>query len=512
MKTPRLTIVLLFFAFHLAAQNLPLLRSTPEKEGVSSEALTQFIDAANNVQKNGIEFHSFMVVRHGKVIAEGWWNPYGPTLKHTMYSVSKSFTATAIGFCVAEKRLTVEDKVISFFPNDLPDTVSENLKALRIRDLLTMSVGHEREYTGEVIRSDNWIKSFLAKPIKYQPGTKFLYNTAATYILSAIVQKLTGQKVIDYLQPRLFKPLGINGIDWEIDPKGINTGGYGLRLKTEDMAKFGVTFLNHGKFNGKQVIPAWWVDSASTKKIDQEPDATQARRDTNDWVQGYAYQMWRSRHSSYRGDGAFGQYILVWPEQDAVIITTAEVGNMQAEFNVIWDNLLPAFKDKPLPENAKALAQLKAKEAALKLPVPAPGTSPLPQQLAGKTFRFDVNDKLLKSLAFNFNNNNITVQFVYDTAIYNINFAAGKWALDNTTRYGPYLLTGVKNNRVGQLPFKIAGAYSWKDEKTLELTLRYIESPHTETIVCKFDGDSIQVDFINIANAAQQRTIYNGKE
>lgn len=171
-------------------KNLSLPRSTPEAEGVSSDGISNFIEAVN---KSKHELHSFMIIRHGKVVAEAWWNPYRADLKHTMYSTSKSFTATAIGFAVAEGKLTVNDKVISFFPNDLPDKISPYLEELKVKDLLSMSVGHEKE-NFTLITTDDWVKGFLATPIKYQPGTKFLYNSPATYMLSAIIQKITGSE------------------------------------------------------------------------------------------------------------------------------------------------------------------------------------------------------------------------------------------------------------------------------------------------------------------------------
>jgi CubicO group peptidase (beta-lactamase class C family) len=281
-----------------AQQPISLPRSNPEAEGVSSDSILHFLDAIGNTNN---EFHSFMMLRHGKVVAEGWWDPYKPTLKHMMYSVSKSFTATAVGFAVTEKRISVNDKVVSFFPADLPDTVSPYLSSLTIKDLLTMSVGQDPDPTGPIGSNDNWVAGFFRTPILYQPGSRFLYNSAATYMLSAIVQKVTGQRVLDYLQPRLFSPLGISGIDWEVSPQKVNAGGWGLRLKTEDMAKFGQLFLQKGNWNGKQIIPSSWVEEASTKKIDQDPNASQARRDSSDWLQGYCYQMWRSRNNSLQG-------------------------------------------------------------------------------------------------------------------------------------------------------------------------------------------------------------------
>ncbi|MEO8861107.1 MAG: serine hydrolase, partial [Ginsengibacter sp.] len=269
--------ILLFLQISATAQKASMLaRGNPEAAGISSKNITAFLDAAN---KSKTEFHSFMLLRHGKVIAEGWWNPYGANLEHTLYSCSKSFTATAIGFAIDEKKLSLDDKVVSFFPNDLPDTVSIWLAGLTVKEVLMMSDGQDPDPTATVPAIDsNWIRGFLATPIVHEPGTQFLYNSLGTYMLSAIVQKVTGQKTLDYLKPRLFDPLGIHGMDWETDTKEINTGGWGLRLKTEDMAKFAELFLQQGKWNGKQILPAWWVKEASTVKIMQDPKAPQSKK------------------------------------------------------------------------------------------------------------------------------------------------------------------------------------------------------------------------------------------
>ncbi|HEY1217128.1 MAG TPA: serine hydrolase domain-containing protein, partial [Bryobacteraceae bacterium] len=233
-------VFLLFAQGGLRAQIDPLPRSTPEKEGVPAQAIMDFVQAAG---KSKNELHSFMVVRHGKVIAEGWWNPYAPNLKHTLYSTSKSFTAAAVGFAVTEKKLKLTDKVVSFFPpEELPNPIPPNLAELTVKDALIMSDGMDPDPSPAVSSSADWAKAFLATPIVNKPGTKFLYNSAGTYMDSAIVQKVTGDKVLDYLRPRLFDPLGITGEDWETSPQGVTTGGWGLRLKTEDMAKFGVLY------------------------------------------------------------------------------------------------------------------------------------------------------------------------------------------------------------------------------------------------------------------------------
>ncbi|HUR12366.1 MAG TPA: ChbG/HpnK family deacetylase, partial [Flavitalea sp.] len=381
---------------------------------------------------------------------------------------------------------------------------------LTIKDLLTMSVGHATDPSGRVNSQDHWVKAFLNTPIVNQPGTKFLYNSVATYMLSAIVQKVTGQKILDYLKPRLFTPRGIEGIDWETDPDGINTGGWGLRLKTEDMAKFGQLFLQKGMWQGKQIVPTSWVEEASTKKIEQEPNATQARKDSNDWVQGYCYQMWRSRHNSYRGDGAFGQYILVLPDQDAVIIITSETTDMQGELNLVWKYLLPSFQNQKLPADAKMAQRLKTRINSLALPLAKSATGALESRINGKTFGIISNDRSFESARFDFKNDICQLTLTTDSAIHILPFVAGKWSKSSTTKYGPYLVARAKSNRVGLAPYEVAGNYSWKNEKTLELVLRYVESPHTEVISFNFEDDYVYVDFRNLFNQSAKRTLYKG--
>lgn len=505
----RATFVLLLAAItSLAQTSLP--RSTPEAEGVSSEGILQFLDAA---AKSPHEFHSIMMLRHGKVIAEGWWSPYRPDLTHMMYSVSKSWTATAIGLAVAEKKLTVEDKVISFFPDDAPARPDPYWQDLKVKHLLSMTVGQRPDPTGEVGRHEDWVKAFFNIPILDEPGSKFLYNSAATYMLSAIVQKVTGQKLIDYLQPRLFQPLGITGVDWEVDPKGINTGGWGARLHTEDMAKFGQLFLQKGNWNGKQILPAAWVEEASTMKIMQDPSAPQAKKDSSDWLQGYCYQMWRSRHNTYRGDGAFGQYILVWPEQDAVIAITAETGNMQTEFNLVWKYLFPAYQSGKLPADAKKQKELKARLASLALPMnPGVANAAMEAQVSGKEYAVVSTDRRLKSFSFGFKDGNCHLTLNTDSAVHQFDFGSSKWVKGETTKFGPSLTARQKANRVGLPPFKTEGSYRWLEAKKLELTLRYIQSPHTETIRFIFGDPYVSFDFENSFARDAERPRYKAIE
>jgi len=474
---------------NIFAQTTAFPHSTPEAEGVSAAAIDSFLTAVGQSQN---EFHSIMIIRHGKNIAEGWWNPYRADLKHALYSTSKSFTSTAIGFAVSEKRLKITDKVVSFFPQSLPDTVSPYLAQLTVKDLLTMSAGMAPDPTSVIpFKTTDWVKAFLATPIKHQPGTVFLYNTMATFMLSAIVQKVTGEKELDYLKPRLFDPLGIHGEDWEANMQGINTGGWGLRLKTEDLAKMGQFYLQKGKWKGTQLLPKEWVDEATTFKIDQAPGVPQSKKDSSDWMQGYCYQFWRCRHNAFRADGAFGQYIIVMPDQDAVIAITSETANMQDELNLVWKYLLPAMHPAALAANADADAVLDKHLAALAL-------APMPHALIGpngpvpdKVFSLKPNPLNVGSIKLTFRHDTCQLYLGIGSGVDKMSFGAGKWQAGLTSWPGPSLLNGAKEDFSFLAPYKVDGSYTWADANTLMLKLRYIESPHSETITCHLNGDKL---------------------
>lgn len=489
------TAYVLFFSLFILVQapaQSKLQHSLPEAQGVSSAGILDFINAA---EKSKTEFHSFVFMRHGKVVAEGWWNPYSANLKHSMYSCSKSFTAAAVGFAITEGKLKVSDKVVDIFKGDLPATVSPYLAELTVKDVLMMSDGQDPDPTTVIPAKDNWVKEFLATPIVNEPGTKFLYNSMGTYMLSAIVTKVTGYKVIDYLRPRLFDPLGIKDIDWEESPQHINTGGWGLRIQTEDMAKFGQLYLQKGMWDGKQILPASWVEDATTMKIMQDPNAPQSKKDSSDWLQGYCYQMWRCRNNAVRGDGAFGQYIIMMPDQDAVLAITAETPDMQDEINLVWKYILPSMHSGTLPADKDGDAKLNSKLTSLALPITAKTNIAPAINADGKTYAMQANEKKIQSVGFKWQGNTLNLTLQADTATYTVSFGDGKWQQGSTAMMGPYLVAAAKNVYAGLPPLKIAGSYSWKDDHTLELTLRYIESPHTAKLVCHFDGNNLSLDY-----------------
>jgi len=358
-----------------------LPRSTPEAEGISPAAILDFVAAAEEQLES---LHSLILVRHGRVVAEGWWDPYAAVHPHLMFSVSKSFTATAVGLAISEGLLTLADLVVDLLPDDLPAQIDPHLAQLTVRHLLTMTTGHPTDTVSlaDDSHGDNWARAILAQPLEFAPGTHYVYNSGASYLLSAILQRLTGERLFDYLTPRLFDPLGIVGATWQTCPRGIDAGGWGLSITTEQLATFGQLLLQRGEWNGTRLVPADWIDEATEIQVE-----TSGTEHDLDGRQGYGYQFWRNRPTGYRADGAFGQFCLVLPEQDAVIVLTSALPVAQRALDLVWEHLLPAFTDHPIPEIETALS---GTLASLTLPtVLGERSSPTMNRVAGIRFDFD---------------------------------------------------------------------------------------------------------------------------
>ncbi len=484
-------------------------RSTPEAQGIRSRAILDFVNA---VDDTGL--HSLMIVRNGSVVAEGWWAPYAPELRHTLYSLSKSFTATGIGLAAAEGRLTVADKVVSFFPDKLPATVSEHLANMRIKDLLTMSTGHASDVVGQfrAAGNDDWIRAFLAQPVTYPPGTHFVYNSGATYMLSAILQQLTGETLIAYLTPRLFGPLGITGMDWETDPNGICTGGWGLRVTTEDIARFGQLYLQEGNWNGKQLLPADWVKEASAAHIMQPGD--EQARPASDWLQGYGYQFWRCRNNAYRGDGAYGQYCIVLPEHQLVIAITSETPDMQGVLNQVWKFLLPEGAAK-LPGEKNAAKPLTQRLKTLSLPIPrALATSPLAAGITGRQYGMTANDLGIQTIALQLSGKQAVFSVTDAAGAHPIRTGINEWVSGDTDLAIEWLKlfpSPIPGNP--RLQTRATGA--WKDHQTFEMTIRFVDTAHYMRVTCRFEGETIRVGLLRsiaiISKEASAEKILEGK-
>jgi CubicO group peptidase (beta-lactamase class C family) len=467
-----------------------LARSSPESQGVSSSGINALLDA---IEKSKIEFHSLMIVRHGNVIAEGWWSPYAAQKKHTLYSLSKSFTSTAVGLAASEGHFKIDAPVISFFEADLPASVSANLAAMKVKDLLSMETGHAKDTIGLMRGSttnDSWAKIFLAQPVDYEPGTHFLYNTGSTYMQSAIVQKTTGKTVLEYLQPRLFGPLGIEGMDWEVDPLGVVVGGYGLRIKTEDIARFGQLYLQKGKWNSKQIVPEAWIAEATSKHADNAPEKPTRPNEENDWAQGYGYQFWRCTHNAVRGDGAFGQFCLMMPEQDMVVAITSESFDLQGSMKLVWDNLLPAIKNAALPADKPAQKNLESRLRTLALsPQQGKASSPNLARISGKSFRLEDNPYKATAATLTFNGNGGSFSLIDDKGEHKVKFGISSWVEEKDFKTRVFFPTA--SGPVLSTPLAVSGA--WIDDNTFALSLRYAETAHGDNFTFVLDGDKLTI-------------------
>src|SRR6185369_8886180 len=456
-----------------------LPRSTPERQGISSADILDFVDTADRQIDT---MNSFMFVRHGYVVAEAWWNPYDSATPHILYSLSKSFTSTAVGLAISEGKMSLDDEVLKYFPADAPAEPSVNLKAMRVRDLLRMATGNvaEASFAGNI----PWTRAFLAQPVPFKPGTHFLYNSPATYMLSAIVQKVTGMTVLDYLKPRLFAPLGIDNPSWVLSPQGISAGAYGLSLRTEDIARFGQLYLQKGKWRGKQLVPSEWIEEATARQT------SNGSSPKSDWDQGYGYQFWRSRHNTYRGDGAFGQYCMIIPEFDAVVVITSGVRDMQSVMNLVWDKLLPAMKPNRLPENAVARQRLAAKLAGLLVKPPSgQPTMPIASKVSGKWFEFPENDRGLRAVSFNFNSPSpVLIVRTAGGEIYTP-VGIGSW---RKTPNG--FANGLdKSLSVPEQPL-VAASGAWSSSDVFNVKLVLYQTPYYSALTFKFDGDRLLFD------------------
>jgi hypothetical protein len=320
---------------------------SPSSCGVVPESILAFVDAIDNDKH--IEPHGLIIQRHGRRIAEGYWAPHTADRQRLVYSLSKTFTGTALGLQIAEGRLALDDLVSDHLPEMFQradgSAIDDRTKRMRVRHIASMSSGHNREMLLEAILFDRHdpVRGFLSIPPDHEPGTVFAYSQPPVLALATILQRLAGERLVEYLQPRVLDQLGIGDLRWSQHQPGIDLGFSGVHTSLDAIARLGQLYLDDGMWNGQRLLPSGWVAEAS---MVQTPNP---EREEPDWRQGYGFQLWRSRHG-YRGDGAFGQYMVVLPEHDAVIALFSCVENMQHVLDLMWEHLLPAMR--PEPESA----------------------------------------------------------------------------------------------------------------------------------------------------------------
>jgi CubicO group peptidase (beta-lactamase class C family) len=345
-----------------------LPRSVPSAEQLDARQVIAFLD---RLAELSVECHSLMLVRHGRVVAEAWWAPYSRDRSQLLYSLTKSFLSIAVGFAVADGLLGLDARVADILPDHVPDPLPLPARQLTVRHLLTMATGHAADTleAAWTLEPGDLVKGFLRVPASDPPGTRHAYNNPTSFVLARMVERVTGRSVPDLLQDRLFGPMGVTGAEWDRVASGAVFGFHGLHLPTEAVAAFGELLLRRGRWHGRQLIQPDWVDLATTRRIAtvQHDDGSR----TADWLQGYGYHFWMSRHG-YRGDGAMGQYCLVIPEDDLVLAMTAATTDLQAPLDAVWDCLLPGAGQAGSPAADRALAR-RTQRLALPLETGDPG-------------------------------------------------------------------------------------------------------------------------------------------
>jgi len=453
---------------------IALPRPTPEAEGVGSQAILDFLSAAG-AQGPGQELHSLIIVRHGRVIAEGWWHPYGPGHRHLLFSLSKSFMSSAIGIAIGEGLLGLDDQVMSFFPEKAPPGPSLNLSAMKVRHLLSMSTGQTSEPWPNLDgrNTQDWVASFLNHPVEFEPGTKFLYNSIATFMLSAILQKLTGMTTLEYLKPRLLEPLRITEATWDLNPDGIVVGGWGMSICTESIAKFGQLYLQDAVWDGRRLLPEGWVAEATRSHIDNGPN------ENADWGGGYGFQFWRCKHDCYRADGAFGQLCVVIPQAEMVVAITARVEFIHLTLDLVWDHLLPAAQEGRLPENPNAVEELRNRLADLAVRGPRGAAMSLFEAgITGRTYEGDGTDLGSMRWAFSVEGCDLTFTFKGET----VQILIGR----NAWRFGRWDYAFDRKQAV-------TAWGSWSEPNTYKFCLQFLEEPGSAVFTAVFGDGRVTV-------------------
>lgn len=445
--------------------------SAPAEQGVDADQVQRFLDGVERSAQ--VELHSLMILRHGHVIAEGWWAPYRRESMHHLYSVSKSFTSAAVGLAVEEGMIALEDPVVEYFPELAADVLDPGTRSMLVRHLLCMASGHRSASWDRVHEMDpqDPVRGFLSLPPDEPPGTVFAYNQFCTHVLSAMVQRVSGQPLTEFLRPRLLDPLGIGTFAWA-RMAGRDAGAAGLHATTDAMARLGQLHLQGGRWNGRSVLSPDWVAEATRYQIASVGPS-------DDWRQGYGFQFWRSRHG-YRADGLFGQVCLVLPEYDAVIAITGGCTEMPDLLDLVWSQLLPAFDT---GSDSARDAALEERLRGLELPLAEGNQAP---------------ENWLDWTGVIFRPAGGSCPAQPDLTAVEVAAVPGGWLItvtDYGTRYRLLLeAPGWNLPRTGaDVPIAISGG--WPDPYSLRLELAFVETPHRLAISCDLNPRTFRAEW-----------------
>ena len=476
----------------IGAESDGLKRGEPREAGINAAIVEAFLDDAATA---GLDIHGLMLHRAGLVAAEGWRWPYRADRPRIMHSATKSVLACAIGMALEEGRFRLQDKVVSFFPELISGSIDDKLASMTVEHLLTMRAGHAAETSGSIWRgiSTSWTAEFFKIPVVHPPGTTFMYTSAASYMLSAILTKVTGQTLHDYLKPRFFEPLGITHEQWDLGPDNVNPGGNGLTMKTVDLLKLGILHVQGGLWKGRRMLSEVWV-----------AEATRSHGDN------YGYQWTTTPGGAYAAIGIFMQFVMVFPRHRATLAVVGAAQEGSKVYMPIVDRHFPRAFDEPLPasEAWKADANLRSRLAvAGKEPPLAARSSKTAASVSGKTFRIEPNPLGVTAVSFVFENDRCVFHLVDASGDHSVVCGMRASIEGHTGMPGADLHHGYAL----QSAVVVASA-AWTDENTLQMTWIFAETAFRDTVVCRFEGDGVTVErSVNVNSSADSWPRLSGK-
>lgn len=453
--------------------------STPEKQGISSSAVQTMLD---ELERRDLEVTSMMLVVNNSCVLDFCKKPYKPTCRQLWFSTTKAVTGIGVGIACDLGLLSLDDPVISFFPDKLPETISDNLSKLRVRDLLTMTSGiHENTYA-QLFPQADWVKAFLAQEFLHTPGTYYRYSTHASHMLAAIVERTSGVSFFDFVKENLMLPLGVEDMTWEYDRQGITCGGMGLGLTTEAVARFGYMLLNRGVYNGRRIVSESYLSMALTEQSDNRTLETKRHKN------GYGFHMCIDHDGSFYHEGSFGQLCYVSPKKNAVLAVTSRKSNWDEVID-LFDSLFAAGEGVNDPVR---FDDLRNRIESLSYPLPRPAAIPFDAPVInGRAYLFSDNElNLCKAYFKQENPHSLTVIFEYtDRPSSNLmfDFIQPSYGSD-------YFVKDVQIHLQAYVSFA-----SWQDANTILLTVFYLETPYVVTYLIGFDKNGVTVSYhINV--------------
>ncbi|WP_152394866.1 serine hydrolase domain-containing protein [Paenibacillus guangzhouensis] len=456
----------------------------PENHGLSSRSLSDLYAA---IEEQGLAVNTFMLLQNGCVTSSFARSPYRLDRPQLLFSLSKSITSIAVGIAWDQGLVRLNDPVISFFPERLLRKVSPHLARMAIHHLLSMNTGHHDNIYAAVTQEQDWVRAFLALDVEHEPGTHYRYSTPATYMLSAILERVTGQTLIDYLMPRLFKPLRIPRPTWETCPMGVTAGGMGLSLSTESVAKIGLMLLNQGRFEGTRILSEKYIQLATTEQSDNRLEAKRI-----DSAQGYGYQIHLCRRGCYRGDGGFGQLCFVAPREKIVIAATSSFQSMdqlQTLLDLIYTHIMDAL-DQNKQDRGEAVNTHDLQERLAGITVSYVPSQSVPSfeppDIHHRTYALKDNPFGLRTVAFMQQDTRLMMNWSYE---------------DGRDHQLPFDITrslnaeGMFHKDLSICTQEVVTYAAWISPNTLQLTLFYVETPYVVTYTLAFHDQTIDFQF-----------------